>query len=103
MMMETVRQSIAWGIDSIKIHPLYVVKNTALAVDYLKGRFKPIDEAAYIRLVVEAIKTLPPTVTVQRLTAGINDDTLLAPEWCRCKHTQMQHIRAALRNTGYLY
>jgi radical SAM protein (TIGR01212 family) len=103
MMMETVRQSIAWGIDSIKIHPLYVVKNTALAVDYLKGRFRPIDEATYIRLVVEAVETLPPDISVQRLTAGINDDTLLAPEWCRCKHTQMQHIRAALREAGYLY
>ena len=103
MMLDTVRESIAWGIDSIKIHPLYVVKNTALAVDYLKGKFVPIEEKRYIDLVVESIRMLPPTVTVQRLTAGINDDTLLAPEWCRCKHTQMQHIRAALREAGYLY
>ena len=103
MMMETVRRSIAWGIDSIKIHPLYVVKNTALAVDYLKGRFTPIDEETYIRLVVEAIKMLPPSITVQRLTAGINDATLLAPEWCRCKHTQMRHLREALKKAGYIY
>ncbi len=103
MMLDTVRQSLAWGIDSIKIHPLYVVKNTALAVDYLKGRFRPIDEARYIRLVVESIAMLPDNVSIQRLTAGINDDTLLAPEWCRCKHTQMKHIRDALKEAGYLY
>ena len=103
MMLDTVRASIDWGIDSIKIHPLYVVKNTALAVDYLKGRFTPIDEETYIRLVVESIKMLPQNVSVQRLTAGINDDTLLAPEWCRCKHTQMKHIREALKEAGYLY
>ena len=103
MMKETVERSIAWGIDSIKIHPLYVVKNTALAVDCLKGRFTPIDEATYIRLVVESIRMLPPSVSVQRLSAGINDDTLLAPEWCRCKHEQMRKIRAALREAGYLY
>lgn len=103
MMLETVRTSLAWGIDSIKIHPLYVVKNTALAVDYMKGRFTPIDEQTYIRLVVESIKMLPGNVSVQRVTAGINDDTLLAPEWCRCKHTQMKHIRQALREAGYVY
>ena len=103
MMLDTVRASVDWGIDSIKIHPLYVVKNTALAVDYLKGRFTPIDEERYIRLVVESIKMLPEHVSVQRLTAGINDETLLAPEWCRCKHTQMKHIRQALREAGYVY
>ncbi|WP_457596572.1 TIGR01212 family radical SAM protein [Hydrogenimonas sp.] len=103
MMMETVRKAIEWEIDSIKIHPLYVVKNTALAVDYLKGRFTPIEEERYIRLVVESIKMLPPSISVQRLTAGINDETLLAPEWCRCKHTQMRHIRAALKAAGYVW
>ncbi|WP_353661809.1 TIGR01212 family radical SAM protein [Hydrogenimonas sp. SS33] len=103
MMLETVRSSIEWGIDAIKIHPLYVVKNTALAADYLKGRFTPIDEATYIRLLVESVKMLPRNIAIQRVTAGINDDTLLAPEWCRCKHTQMKHIRQALKEAGYLY
>jgi len=82
MMLDTVRESISWGIDSIKIHPLYVVKNTALAVDYLKGRFTPIDEERYIGLLVESIKMLPPSISVQRVTAGIGDDSLLAPIAC---------------------
>ncbi|WP_456485923.1 TIGR01212 family radical SAM protein [Hydrogenimonas sp.] len=103
MMLDTVRESIGWGIDSIKIHPLYVVKNTALAIDYIKGRFEPIEEDRYIRLLVESIKMLPPTISVQRVTAGIEDDSLLAPKWCQSKHTQMRHIRTALKEAGYLY
>ena len=103
MMLDTVRESIRWGIDSIKIHPLYVVKNTALAVDYMKGKFTPVDEETYIRLLVESIGMLPPTVSVQRVTAGIEDDSLLAPEWCRNKHMQMKHIREALKKAGYVY
>ena len=103
MMLDTVRESIKWGIDSIKIHPLYVVKNTALAVDYVKGKFKPIDEETYIKLLVESIKMLPPHISVQRVTAGIEDNSLLAPEWCRNKHTQMRHIRSALKEAGYIY
>ncbi len=103
MMLNTVKASIEWGIDSIKIHPLYVVKNTALAVDYLKGKFKPIDEESYIKLLVESIKMLPPAISVQRVTAGIEDDTLLAPMWCKNKHLQMKHIREALKKEGYIY
>ncbi|BBG64941.1 predicted Fe-S oxidoreductase [Hydrogenimonas sp.] len=103
MMLDTVRESIRWGIDSIKIHPLYVVKNTALAVDYAKGKFTPIDESSYIRLLVESVKMLPPSISVQRVTAGIEDSSLLAPEWCRNKHDQMKHIREALREAGYIY
>ncbi len=103
MMLNTVKASIEWGIDSIKIHPLYVVKNTALAVDYLKGKFKPIDEESYIKLLVESIKMLPPSISVQRVTAGIEDDTLLAPMWCKNKHLQMKHIREALKKEGYVY
>jgi radical SAM protein (TIGR01212 family) len=103
MMLDTVRESIKWGIDSIKIHPLYVVKNTALAADYLHGKFTPIDEATYIKLLVESIRMLPPTISVQRVTAGIEDDSLLSPEWCRNKHQQMKHIRKALKEAGYIY
>ncbi len=103
MMLDTVKASIEWGIDSIKIHPLYVVKNTALAVDYLRGKFEPIDEERYIRLLVESIKMLPPSISVQRVTAGIEDDSLLAPMWCKNKHEQMRKIRAALKEEGYIY
>ena len=103
MMLDTVKESVEWGIDSIKIHPLYVVKNTALAVDYLKGKFKPIEEQEYIRLLVESIKILPSYVSVQRVTAGIDDNSLLAPKWCKDKHEQMKHIRAVLKEAGYVY
>ncbi len=103
MMLQTVEKSIEWGIDSIKIHPLYVVKNTALAVDYHKGKFKPIDEELYIQLIVEAMKILPSHLVVQRLTAGIGDSTLLAPAWCADKNSQLKKIRAALRAEKIIY
>ncbi len=103
MMLDTVRESVGWGIDSIKIHPLYVVKNTVLAVDFMKGKFEPIDESRYIKLLVESIKMLPSSISVQRVTAGIDDDSLLAPMWCRNKHEQMKRIREALKKEGFIY
>ena len=103
MMIETFQKTIALGVDSIKFHPLYVVKNTALANEYRAGKFEPISEESYIRVLIHCIKNLPPHTNVQRVTAGIDDDTLLSPEWCRIKHSQMKKIRASLRSVGINY
>lgn len=103
MMLDTAMQAFSWGIDSVKIHPLYVVKNTALANEYMSGKFTPIDEATYIRVLVKTMRMMPESVIVQRVTAGIDDDSLLAPEWCRDKNLQMERIRAVFKEAGYSY
>lgn len=103
MMLETFRQTICLKVDSIKFHPLYVVKNTLLTNEFKKGRFVPISEELYIDTVVKSILDLPQNVSVQRITAGVDDDTLLSPLWCKDKHRQMRNIRAALEKVGYNY
>ncbi len=103
MMLRTVEKSVEWGIDSIKIHPLYIVKNTALAVDYIKGRFTPISQEEYIQTLLEAFEILPKEMIYQRLTAGIGDATLLAPKWCANKNSQLKAIRTALAKKGLRY
>jgi len=103
MMIKTFWQSVKLGVDSIKFHPLYVVKNTALANEYRAKKFEPIDEDTYIRVLTHCIQNLPKNVSVQRVSAGIDDDTLLSPEWCRNKHIQMKKIRDALSNALIKY
>jgi uncharacterized protein len=103
MMLETFRKTISLNVDSIKFHPLYVVKNTLLTNEYIKGKFEPISEELYIDTVVKSIINLPNNVVVQRVTAGIDDDTLLAPMWCKDKHKQIKKIREALFLEGLDY
>jgi len=103
MMLETFKQTIDLKVDSIKFHPLYVVKNTLLTNEFKKGRFTPISEDLYIDTVVKSIVNLPQNVSVQRVTAGIDDDTLLSPLWCKNKHQQMKKIRVALEEKGFIY
>ncbi|MBU0720823.1 TIGR01212 family radical SAM protein [bacterium] len=103
MMLETSRQAYSWGIDSVKYHPLYVVKKTALANDFNKGAFTPINEEDYLEVLVESLKMKPKNVSVQRVTAGINDSSLLAPQWCRDKNTQVKNINKALKPLGLKY
>ena len=103
MMLETFNQTLDLNIDSIKFHPLYVVKNTLLTKDYKKGIFSPITEELYIDTVVKSIKNLPENISVQRVTAGIDDSTLLSPQWCKNKHQQIQKIKKALIKEGLKY
>ncbi|MCK9473517.1 TIGR01212 family radical SAM protein, partial [Sulfurimonas sp.] len=59
MMLQTAKEAYNWGIDSVKYHPLYVVKKTALANDFIRGKFTPITEDEYLDILVEAIKMKP--------------------------------------------
>ena len=103
MMLETAKEAYDWGIDSVKYHPLYVVKRTALANEYTRREFEPISEELYIDTLIKAIKMKPENVSVQRITAGINDTSLLAPQWCRDKNEQIKHINHALKKIGLKY
>ncbi|ATB68337.1 putative Fe-S oxidoreductase [Sulfurospirillum diekertiae] len=103
MALESVKFALRLGVKSFKFHPLYVVKRTALANDLNRGDFIPISEESYIQTIIKAIKLLPEGVILQRVSAGIEDATLLSPSWCYTKHQQMFNIREALKKEGLLY
>jgi len=104
MMLNSAKAAYEWGIDSVKYHPLYVVKNTLLANEYKAGTFEPISREAYIDTLVKAIELKPEHISIQRVTAGIDDDTLLAPAWCGLpKNRMLQFINAALMEKGLIY
>ena len=103
MMLETAKKAYEWGIDSVKYHPLYVVKRTALANEYARGEFEPISEELYLDVLLESIKMKPESVSVQRITAGIDDESLIAPEWCRDRNAQVRHTNRRLKTVGLKY
>ena len=103
MMLQSLKTVTDLGVDAVKIHPLYVVKNTALAAQFLSGSFTPIDEATYVETVAEGLRTLPEHVAVQRITAGVGDDSLLGPAWCKEKNRAINTIRNRLREAGITY
>ena len=103
MMLETSRAAYEWGIDSVKYHPLYVVKRTALANEFNRGEFTPISEEKYLDVLVKSLQMKPEHVHVQRITAGLDDDSLLAPSWCRDKNIQIKNINARLKTVGLKY
>ncbi len=103
MMLNSAKAAYAWGIDSVKYHPLYVVKNTLLANDYKSGAFEPISKEDYIDTLIKAIQLKPDHISIQRVTAGIDDQTLLAPTWCGLpKNNMLNSINKELQKNGFL-
>jgi hypothetical protein len=103
MMLQTAYAAYNLGIDSVKYHPLYVVKRTALANEYSRGEFTPISEELYLDVLSEALKAKPSHVSVQRISAGIDDESLIAPQWCRDKNKQLRAVNQALKQIGLKY
>ena len=103
MMLESTKEAYSYGIDSVKFHPLYVVKRTALANEYYRGEFTPITQDDYLNVLTQALQIKPDRVSVQRVTAGIDDDSLIAPNWCRDKNMQIRAINSALKRVGLKY
>ena len=67
--------------DGIKIHSLFVMKDTVLASQYLRGEFTPIFMQTYIDWAIEALTHLSPEIVVHRMTGNCLRDRLLAPDW----------------------
>jgi radical SAM protein (TIGR01212 family) len=81
MMMETARRLGRLGIDGIKIHHLYVSKNTRLEKMYDDGEVEVLGLEAYLPLVAEFLEWLPSTVVIQRLLGELTGEYVVAPQW----------------------
>lgn len=103
MMLHTLDSVLGFGIDGIKIHPMYVMSGTKLAQMYKAGEYEPIELHDYSNLIVESLQRIPHNVVVQRVSAGAHEESLLAPKWCFDKNIQMRHIREELRKKDIVY
>jgi radical SAM superfamily enzyme len=89
-----------WRYHSIKIHPLHVVKGTALARQYARGEYVPLDLEAYASGLVDFLERVPSGVGVQRFTGDAGPDLLLAPAWCREKGAVLEAMKAEFQRRG---
>ena len=93
-----------WGI---KIHLMYVVKNTPLEKLYLNGGLKVNTKEEYVEKVINILENISPEIVVHRLTGDGDRETLVAPLWSIKKIDVLNSIHKELkrRNTyqGKLY
>jgi len=92
MMINTLKKLNELDIQAIKIHLLHVLKDTALANMYKKGKFKVMDKMEYVNLVCDQLELLNPEILVQRVTGDGSRDELIAPLWSLKKFELLNEI-----------
>ena len=81
MMVETVKYLNTLGIDGIKIHMLYISKDTPLALIYKERPFSLFTKEEYIDIVCEQLEYLDPKIVIMRITGDPIKEELIAPTW----------------------
>ena len=81
-MLQTAREVARLPVDAVKIHNLYVVKKTPLALMWEQGDLKLMERDEYVETVVDFIECLPPDMVVERVSGDAPGDYFLAPTWC---------------------
>lgn len=92
MMIETVKYLNSLGIDGIKIHMLYISKNTRLAQIYQDKPFPILTEDEYIDIVCLQLQYLDAKCVVMRLTGDPIKEELVAPSWLLKKVSVLNNI-----------
>ena len=98
--METAEAVAGLGVQGIKLHHLYVAKNTALADEYFKGKVQTLDMNAYIQLAADFLERIPSDVTVQRLVGDTHGNFLISPIWKASKAGITAGITKELERRG---
>jgi hypothetical protein len=88
------------GTDGLKLHPLHVVKGTALANEWRRGDYRPLAFEDYVAVAADMVERTPPEVAFHRLTGTASRDILLAPSWCSQKWRVLNAIARELERRG---
>ena len=99
-MLATARFLGTLPVAGVKIHLLYVIRGTPLASLYEAGSYQPLEQEAYVDLVVNFLELLPPELVIHRLTGDPHPEELLAPHWCLNKGAVLTAIRQAFQDRG---
>ncbi|MCD6224195.1 MAG: TIGR01212 family radical SAM protein [Deltaproteobacteria bacterium] len=81
MMMETAKTLSDMRIDGIKLHLLYVVKETKLEKLYNRGIYRCLEQDEYVNIVADFLEKIPSNIVIQRLTGDPHPEELVAPAW----------------------
>lgn len=69
------------GIEQVKLHSLYIVKNTLLEDIYNKNEIKLITKEDYIERVITFLEYLDPKVIIQRLIGRAPEENTILVNW----------------------
>ena len=95
-MMASAREIARLGVDSVKIHNLYAVKDTPLAEQVARGEVALMDRDTYVATLVDFLELLPPGMLIERVSGDAPPDYFVGPAWCLDKPAVRLALEAEL-------
>lgn len=91
-MYNTIEYLNTLDIQGIKIHSLFVLKNTKLCEMYENNEFKMLELDEYVKITSNQMAMLNPNVVIHRISGDAPLDLLVAPMWSKKKLVVMNEI-----------
>ena len=79
--IETAKILSVLGVDIVKLHSLYIAKNTKLAEQYKNGMFVLCTKDEYIERLIKFLEYLSPDIVVERLFSRVPADDAEFSNW----------------------
>lgn len=100
-MLNTIEYLNNLGIEGIKIHMLFIEKNTEIANMYLNNEFHLLTKEEYIDITIKQLERLNSNVVIERITGDPVKENLIAPSWLLKKFVVLNDIDKEMlkRNT----
>lgn len=95
--LEMVNGVAPWGI---KIHNLYIDKESPLYADWQAGRVHPPEKEEYQAMLTDFLAGLNPDILIHRLVGEAPGERLAAPLWPRKKNRFLQELEKGMKEAG---
>lgn len=101
MMLETIKYLNTLDIQGIKIHSLFILKNTILGHLYLKKPFPILTLEEYVDIVCEQLAHLRSDIIIHRINGDAPLKELIEPKWSIKKLVVMNEIDKEMKARNY--
>lgn len=89
------------GVESVKVHSLYILKGTILGEWFSNGDFEMGSHEVYIERVIHFLRLLNPDVIVQRLFGRAPEESTLFCNWDMSWRKLQNQLDEDMRTKGY--
>jgi len=101
MMLDTAKYLNNLNIHGIKIHSLFILKNTKLADMFLNNEFNILSLDEYIDITTEQLAIIRDDIVIHRINGDAPRDLLIEPLWSLKKLVVMNEIDKLMKEKNY--
>jgi len=100
-MVETAEAVAQAGAQGVKLHPLYVIRGTALEHMYQQGHYRPLTMQDAADAILSVMRALPAEMVIHRMTSDPHPEELVAPVWMLDRKEVRRYLEEMMGKTDF--